>query len=173
MQIDPRFAAGFERLIRDQFLDDLDGFLTRVELFDEPPLYSRFDQLTFLDGVPVEERNRLLVRAAAAHLPAIVGHARGHDSFCMLSILGWEDFDGGSLITPTFFVTNPSTRPDPEDPRGILDYLCFDPPTSHYSAFVADALEHDPRYLIHEDLGSTPGVMRVYVRIDRKAQVRG
>lgn len=107
------------------------------------------------------------IRAAAAHLPVIVEHGWGHDFFCMLSILDWADFGHGGLVTPTFFHTNSGTRPDLRDPRGILYYLRFDPPTGRYSAFVADALDDDPDYLVSEDLTSTAGVARVFVRLGR------
>lgn len=168
MHIDPRFAADFARLIHHQRLDDLDAFLKPVELFDEPPLCSRLDQLAFLDGLPTEQKNRLLIRAAVAHLPRIVEHGRGHDFSCMVSILGWDEFEDGGLIRPAFWYTNPSNRPDPADPRGILDYLHFNPPTSRYSMFVADALDHDPAYLIHDDDAETdPWTRRVYVRLGR------
>jgi hypothetical protein len=166
MYVDPRFAVGFARLIHQQLLDDLDSFLEPVEDFDEPPLYSQYAQLAFLDGLTTDQKNRLLIRAAVAHLPRIVGHGRGHDFYCMVSILDWGDFEDGGLICPAFWYTNPSTRPALADPRGILDYVHFNPPTSHYSRFVADALDHDPAYLIHDDSGTgDPWTRRVYVRL--------
>lgn len=165
---DARFAADFARLIHQERLDDVDRFLKPVELFDEPPLYSRFGQLAFLDGLPVEQKNRLLIRAAAAHLHQIVEHGREHDFYCMLCILvDFDTVDGSGLLIPAFWYTNPSTRPDPTDPRGILDYLVFDLPTSHYSGVVADALDHDPAFVIQDDEGTDIWGRRVYVRLGR------
>lgn len=165
MHLDPRFAAGFARLIRHQRLDALDSFLESVDDFDEPPLYSQFAQLAFLDGLTTEQKNRLLIRAAVAHLPRIAEHLRGHDFFCMVSIVNWADFEDGGLITPAFFCTDLSVRPRSADPRGVLDYIPFTPPTSRYSTFVADALGHDPAYLIHDDPGKDLWTTRVYVRL--------
>ncbi|SPT49673.1 Imm15 family immunity protein [Actinomadura madurae] len=166
MFIDPRFAADFARLIHHQLLDDFDSFLKRVDDFDEPPLYTQYAQLAFLGGLTTEQKNRLLIRAAVAHLPRIVEHGHGHDFYCMVSILGWDEFENGGLIRPAFWYTNPSTRPDPGDPRGILDYVQFNPPASRYSVFVAGALDHDPGYLIHDDSGTgDPWMRRVYVRL--------
>ena len=167
MDIDPRFEADFARLIHEQSLDDLDAFLKPLELFDEPPLYSMYSQLTFLDGLTVEQKNRLLIRAAVAHLERIVDHCRGHDFYCMVSVLGWDEFDEGGLVDPRFWNADPTTRPNPDDPRGVLDYLRFHPPTSRYSTFVADALDHDPDYLIYEDEDMTDPwkPRRVYVRL--------
>ncbi|GCE02190.1 Imm15 family immunity protein [Embleya hyalina] len=165
MHVDPRFVPEFVDLIHCERLDDLDRFLGPVELFDELPLYSRFHQLAFLDSLSVGQKNRLLIRAAAAHLPRIVEHGRGHDFFCMLSVLSWDEWELGGLIEPAFWYTKPSNRPDPSDPRGILDYLRFRPPTSRYGLFVADALDHDPRYVIRDDSGTDPLTRRVYVMV--------
>ncbi|GAB2713504.1 hypothetical protein GCM10027089_41780 [Nocardia thraciensis] len=85
----------------------------------------------------------------------------------MLCILVDVDGDDSGLFTPAFWYTNPSTRPDPADPRGILDYLIFHPPTSRYSKVVADALDHDPAFLIQDDEGTDPWKRRVYVRLGR------
>ncbi|WP_406300700.1 Imm15 family immunity protein (plasmid) [Embleya sp. NBC_00888] len=165
MEVDPKYADGFARLIRQERLDDFDGFLRPVELFDEPPLWSRYDRLTFLDGLPVEEKNRLLIRAAAAHLPRIVEHGRGHHFVCMSTVLGWDEFDEGGLLRPAFWYADPRTRPDPADPRGILDYLRFAPVTSDRGRFVAEALDHDPNLPVTEDeAGVDAAIWRVYVR---------
>jgi hypothetical protein len=69
---------------------------------------------------------------------------RGHGIYCMVSVLGWHDLDDGGLVRPAFWYADPHTRPDPADPRGILDYLTFTEPTSRYGAFAADAVDHDP-----------------------------
>lgn len=166
MELDPRFKAEFEQLIRLQELDQLEGFMAPIDLFDEPPLYSRFSQVAFLDGLPPAEKNRVLIRAAAWYLPVIVKYSREfhagreNDFFCMLSIVDWEDFDEGGLLAPTFWYTNPS--------QGILDQIRLEPPNSAYSTFVAEALDHDPSFLVWEDLASLPGTPyyeRVYVQL--------
>ncbi|PSK97177.1 hypothetical protein CLV63_109181 [Murinocardiopsis flavida] len=167
MDDDAAIAAGFRRLLHEQGLDRLDTFREPLSTFDEPPLYARYDQLGFLDGLPVPERNRRLIRAAAAHLRAIVAHISGHGTWCMLAIHGWEGFDAGGLLRPTFCTASLESRPDPRDPRTVLDYLRFDPPQSRFSAFTAHALADTPDCAIEEDLVSTPGVQRVYVRLGR------
>jgi Immunity protein 15 len=162
MDLDPRFRADFEQLVRVEGLDRLDDLMV-TSLFEEVPLYSRYAHVAFLDPLPVAERNRLLIRAAAWYLPVILAHAaasyagRDHDYFCMLAVSSWDDFDGGGLVSPAFWYTNPS--------RGVLDQLRREPPTSPYSSFVADALDRDPLYRLSEGYSDLPGgpyLTRVY-----------
>lgn len=166
MDLDPRFKADFERLIKLQKLDNLEGFMEPIDLFEEVPLYSRFSQVSFLDSLSSIERNRVLIRAAAWYLCVIIKYfreayaGRDCDFFCMLSILDWEDFNEGGLITPTFWYTNPS--------QGVLDQIRLEPPDSAYSIFVAEALDCDRSFKIKEDLTrllDEPHVERVYVQL--------
>ncbi|MGH3243419.1 MAG: hypothetical protein ACRDNL_23780 [Spirillospora sp.] len=132
--------------------------------FDEPPLYAHYDQLGFLDALPIAEMNHVLIRAAVRHLRALIEHQTRPDIYCMLSIQRWDEWEDGGLLDPRFFTASLSHRPAPADPRCVLDYLTFDAPTSHYSTFTAVALHHDPTLTIHEDIHSTPHEPRVYVR---------
>ena len=166
MDLDPRFKADFEHLIKLQKLDNLEGFMEPIDLFEEVPLYSRFSQVSFLDGLPPIERNRVLIRAAALYLCVIINYFRENfagrefDFFCMLSILDWDDFNEGGLVTPTFWYTNPS--------QGILEQIRLEPPSSIYSTFVAESLDYDPTFKINEDitpLSDEPHVERVYVQL--------
>lgn len=62
---------------------------------------------------------------------------------------------------PQILHRRPRPPPRPRRPRGILDYLHFNPPTSPYSAFVADALDNDPSLITQE---APQHDHRVYVR---------
>lgn len=162
MELDTRFKTEFENLIQIEGLDDLEQFAEVVDLFEEVPLYSRFSQLSFLNDLPPNEQNRILIRAGAWYLRFIIEYLTRHDcdSFCMLTIRDWEDFPQGGLITPSFWYTNPS--------QGTLDQIHLQPPDSAYSDFVAEALDHDPSLKINEYLSFLPGephVERVYVQL--------
>ncbi len=82
------------------------------------------------------------------------------DSFCMLSILDWEDFGEGGLVTPAFWFTDLHSR--------VLAQLRLEPPISTQSAFVADSLDRDPSFEIYEDMRNVENdplfVKRVYVQ---------
>jgi hypothetical protein len=161
MTDDPEHEADFQRLIIEQKIDRHEFFRDLPDDFgfDEPPLYAHYHQLRFLDNLPTDEKNAILIRAGVRHLRALIDHSR--DLYCMLSIQGWDEWENDGLLDPRFFGAAPAHRPDPADPRGVLDYLHFNPPTSPYSAFVADALDHDPSLIVQENTTYEP---RVYVR---------
>jgi len=164
MDLDPRFTDDFERLIRLEKLDDLEGFMQLVGLFEEVPLYSRISQLSFLRGLSPTEKNRIsysrgsLVSTSHHRLLARVLRRSNYDFFCMISVLDWEDFNEDGLLTPTFWYTNPS--------RG--DQISLESPSSTYSTFVADSLDRDPSFKIREGLAHLPGgpyIERVYAQL--------
>ncbi|MCP9948689.1 Imm15 family immunity protein [Actinomadura madurae] len=161
MKNDPEYEADFQRLIIEQRIDRHEFFRDLQDDFgfDEPPLYAQYHQLSFLDGLPTAEKNAVLIRAAVRHLRTLIDHSTA--LYCMLSIQGWDEWQNNGLLDPRFFIAAPDHHPDPAGPRGILDYLHFNPPTSPYSAFVADALDNDPSLITQE---APQHDHRVYVR---------
>ncbi|RZQ65975.1 Imm15 family immunity protein [Amycolatopsis suaedae] len=147
--IDPRFRDDIERLLADGDLLDLDPLLSYDGYFDELPLFATYAQIAFLDGLPPAERDRVLVRAAVAHLERILAHAAGHpDFFCAVTVTGWDE----PLLVPRFWRANPS--------RGVFEYLRLSPPAGA-AAVVAGLLGHDPDYVLHEDFLDGPGGRRL------------
>jgi hypothetical protein len=118
--------------------------------FDEVPLYATYSEVSFLDGLPPGERDRLLLRAAVAHLGVILDLSRGYyagrdyDYSCAASITNWEFVDEGDPIIPRFWYANPS--------RGVFEYARFAPPESDHSRRVAGRLGQDPEYVLSEDV---------------------
>jgi hypothetical protein len=166
IDLEPRFKSDFENLIRGEGLDNIEAFMEPVDLFEEVPLYSRFAQLSFLSEVPPIEKNKLLIRAATWQLSNIVTYcmkrddARASDFYCMLSILDWEDFDAGGLVTPTFWYTNPS--------RGVLAQLQFTSSLGTHGVFVLDSLDRDADIEVQEEIhlfSENSYMERVYVRL--------
>jgi Immunity protein 15 len=158
--LDPAYRPAIEALLRAEGLDDLDD-LSTVSTFDEVPLYSRYDQVDFAPALTTDQTNRLLITAAAWYLGVLYERNKDRDYYCMVSVLGWADQAGGGLLSPNFWLTRPST--------GTLAHLRFNPPTSEYSAYTADALDGDPDYTLAEGLSHLPGgpyVERVYIRLN-------
>jgi hypothetical protein len=157
VDVDPGYRADFERLLAEQELLDLDAYLEISGYFEEVPLYVQDSQVAFLDGLPFEERNRQLVRAAVAHLGRMLEHARGagrgDDFFCAVTVTGWEFFAEGDLLIPRFWLANPS--------HGVFEYVRLRPPASEASRLVASWLDDDPRYLLNEDVVSDFGENRL------------
>ncbi|WP_370942109.1 hypothetical protein AB5J62_23675 [Amycolatopsis sp. cg5] len=137
MTADPRF----ERLLEQRGLLDLDGLMQHDGHFAELPLYTEAAQVSFLDGLSLDDRNRALVRAAVAHLGRIIDHA-GADFCAAVTVTGWED-----LATPHFWLANPS--------HGVFEFLRVDPPGDG-SKVVAGWLDHDPGYTLNDEIPRVP-----------------
>lgn len=164
MEIERRFREEFERLIDKHDLSAFDGLMSYHGYFDELPLFAQYTEVSFLDDLPFEERNRVLIRAAVAHLEKILRYSRtfyegrDYDYFCAVTITNWEFVDEGDVVIPRFWYANPS--------HGVFDFAVLGPPESEYSRFVTGCLDHDPRYHVVEDVVheySGPRVERVFV----------
>ncbi|RZS37635.1 hypothetical protein EV193_105193 [Herbihabitans rhizosphaerae] len=151
ISVGPRFAADFARLITAERLDDLEAFLRPVELFDEPPLWTTFAQLSFLDDVPRPARDVLLIRAAVEHLTTVAAlNGPDNDFFCMVSVPAERE-----PVKPCFFYTNPSNG-------RVLPHLRLTRQWSEFGALVSRAID-SPEFLVEEDPPGTPN-RRVFVR---------
>ncbi|WP_280434729.1 Imm15 family immunity protein [Nocardia carnea] len=159
VEVDPRFRGAFERLLAVVDLLDFDGLMTCNGYFDELPLFTTYSQIAFLDELSLVERNRVLIRAAVAHLGRILEHAERYfagaefDFFCAVTVTGWDFFSEEDLLTPRFWRANAS--------KGVFDYLRLQPPTSEGSSTVAYLLDHDPDYLINDDIVDEFGEKRL------------
>lgn len=148
--IDPRFQEEFDRLLAAGDLLDFDRLMVYDGYFDELPLFATYPEIAFLDGLPPQERDRVLVRAAVAHLGRVLDHAADFfgdgepDFFCAVTVTGWDYREEGAPLVPRFWRANPS--------RGVFDHLRLDPPVSQGSALVADFLDHDPAYPLNDDI---------------------
>lgn len=166
MNIDPRFSDEFARVLGKHDLMDFDTLMEYDGYFDEPPLYGPYADVSFLDGLPPEERDRVLIRAAVAHLEVILDYSRryfegrDYDFFCAVTVTNWEFVEKeGAPIKPRFWIANPS--------RGVFEYLRLDPPTSRESRFVAECLDHSPDYVLGDDIDrrfAEPRLERVWVQ---------
>jgi hypothetical protein len=150
VDVDPRFADQFGRLFDRHDLTQYHRLMEYHGYFDELPLFARYAEVSFLDSLSIEERNRVLIRAAVAHLETILDYSRQYyanreyDYFCAVTITGWEYVDEGEVVVPHFWYANPS--------HGAFEYLALEPPTSQYSRFVADCLDHSPDYVLNDDV---------------------
>jgi hypothetical protein len=162
--VEETFRIVLDQLLREEELDNLAPFMA-PSLFAEAPLYSQDAQVSFLDGLPVRERNTVLIRFAVKHLKTLILYRAEHfaasddDFVAMVSIMGWEHHDPDvDLLVPYLWSANPS--------RLELTGALLTPATTACSAFVAQALGNDPAYAIHEGYhsGHPPYLDRVYVR---------
>jgi hypothetical protein len=98
----------FERLIREERLDDIEKLLTPRE-WDEVPLVSRLRRIDFLAGLDAREKSRVLLVRAVKHLERMGEFARAHhrtDVVVMVSVLDWEEFraEEPEPVIPNFWI---------------------------------------------------------------------
>jgi hypothetical protein len=159
VEIDPRFRAEFEQVLANNDLLDLDGLMSYHGHFDELPLFAVSADVSFLNGLSYDERNRTLMRTAVAYLETILEHSRRYyegreyDYFCAVTVTDWELFDEGALVKPRFLYANPS--------HGAFAVAPYGPPTSKYSQMIAEWLDHSPDYVINETVVHVPFGSRV------------
>jgi len=161
----PPYASNFENLIRIEGLDKLDDLMS-ASTFEEVPIYSRYSHIKFLNNESVADRNRILVRSAAAYLRVIVDYSKdyyrnhAYDYYCMVSITDWERIDEGKEpIDSNFWYTNPS--------RGVLDLIPMWPVRSKQGLYVENTLAGSEIYEVNENIercedGNMTG--RIYIR---------
>jgi hypothetical protein len=165
VDVDPRFRDQFAQVLGKFDLMNFDKLMEYDGYFDELPLYGPYADVSFLNDLPARERDRILIRAAVAHLETILDYSRryyagrDYDFFCAVTVTNWEFAEKeGSPIKPQFWFANPS--------RGVFEYVKLDPPTSVESRFVADCLDHSPDYALNDDIDRRfePRLERVWVQ---------
>jgi hypothetical protein len=111
-------------LLEVEDLKDIDGFLHFGE-WDEPPLHTRLAHLSFLEGMTVDGKNRVLTGAALMYAGRIVraasdkltGAAR-RDFLCVVTIMEWT---GETPVVPRFLVS-PRAVEELKDLRLVAPY---------------------------------------------------
>lgn len=151
-EIDPRFRPRFRAVMELNEVWDPRGLMTLPpggDTYEELPLYATIGEVDFLGDLPVPERNRVLIQAAAAHLRVILDYAaeRESDYFCAVTIDFWDEFDEGGLIVPRFLYANPA--------REFFQNVSVLPAKSSYSAFASECLDHSPDYVLHEQVDAS------------------
>jgi hypothetical protein len=161
VEIDPRFHEDFRQLMARNGVGEPSGLMTlpayaKEEGYEVRPLFATVSEVAFLRDLPVPEQNRVLIRAAAAHLRDVLDYAKEFfppgqaDYFCAVTIEFWEEFDAGGIVQPRFLFANPA--------REFLQNISLLPGTSPYSEFSAECLDHSEDYALNDQYD--PFVMR-------------
>lgn len=103
-----------KHLLRAERLDDI-GRLLRKRSWDEVPLYSRNENISFLNDLGVAEASRILVTYAVNYLENIFEFAKSRDRkdiVMMVSVLGWDDFEAvpPEPLRPQFWICTDSPK---------------------------------------------------------------
>ncbi|HEY1785562.1 MAG TPA: Imm15 family immunity protein [Pirellulales bacterium] len=146
----------FESVLRNEQLGDRSQF-SDPHVFEELPLYSRYEQIEFLSrfGDP----NTLLLKLALDYLAEIVDTHVGAAEWLGAVTLWEDDSQDGDPIVPLIFVCNDEAR------RRLKD-LNLQPATDKFAAFIKATLEsagkHDEMVVMADD-NTIDGSVRYFI----------
>jgi hypothetical protein len=110
-----RLAPHVSRLLQLEGLRP-EEFVKPISEYDEVPIYTRLDRLDFLSGFSHEERSIALLALALDFLEQVIVRAASlpvsqlSEFFVMITVLDWENFHGGGIVTPCFWTTSRATE---------------------------------------------------------------
>ena len=130
------FELRLQEVVSRQRLADA-SWLSVLEEHDEPPLFSRVDEVEFLAALPNNERLSLLLDVAARTLDDVAATIDRLPSaerfFVSLTITDWDDLEesGYHVITPALLVS-PDWRREIIWPIGAPSVSAFAKRVEHY-----------------------------------------
>jgi hypothetical protein len=172
ISVDERYLRAFQGVLAEEKIDNPKIFLD-VDWYDSVPVYSYYDQLSYLSPLPFAEANRILIRCTVVYLERIVAFAAqrertpGKMILRMASITGWQDendrlqrnYDGkADFVVPHIWIAN-------LDHAGLHDFS-LDSVTSPAGSFTQDAVNGDDRFAVADgkpDKFGQPSPTHVYV----------
>ena len=146
----------FESVLRKEQLADRSQF-SRPHLFEELPLYSRYEQIEFLSrfGDP----NTLLLKLAIDYLAEIVGTDADTPEWLGAVTMWEDDCDDDDPIVPSIFICNDEVK------RRLKD-LDLQPAIGKFASFIKTALESigtcDEMVVMAED-NTVEGSIRYFI----------
>lgn len=101
------------RLIKEENLGNLDLFINSSADFEEIPVFSRYNSVSFINTfILKEDTQAFLINLAFYLLNNIKMYAKSkltaeelNNYFCCLTFVDFDDYDEQGYITPNFFVT--------------------------------------------------------------------
>lgn len=177
--MDPAILGRFMALLRDEDLAD-PSWVLMLDEFDEPPLFSRNDQVEFLRLLPERQRLIATLEIVLATIEMVANEAAqgapGRMFFVCATFSDFDSWRAGAQLVPT-----PAIYVDPKDDEPASSGLKLVEPWSEQAVLVAKTLtalgrECADRYCVGE-LSSEdfdPEIERVYLgwRTNPAANVR-
>jgi hypothetical protein len=154
-----RHDSGFQKVLEAERLTDLSQFY-QDGLCDEVPLYSRYDQVSFLSGGWKEASAALLtlgLNFLENFLEDVIRKAACKSPF-FVALTVWEE-EGQEPIVPNVFVCN-------GDPNDQLMKLSLHKPKSSFSKKIEELLSQismEDKYLVLEDDQTLENRIRVFI----------
>jgi hypothetical protein len=146
----------FQKVLKAEHLTDLSQFY-QDGLCDEVPLYSRYDQVSFLSG-GWKEASAALLTLGLNFLEDVIRKPASSKSPFFVALTVWEE-EGQEPIVPNVFVCN-------GDPNDQLMKLSLHKPRSPFSKKIKALLSQisqENKYLVLEDDQTLEDRIRVFI----------
>jgi hypothetical protein len=157
MKIDAKIESALWTVLQEEGLGDLSRF-HRSGFFDEVPLFSRFEQVSFLEEVRPTRGNRMLLEFGLKVLSAIAAYDCSKRPF-FAALTFWDEMAAPWLV-PHLFVCCGEVN---DKVRGKLTLApCAAPFSLRMERWLTDS-DPDGRFQIYEDRATEPNLIRVVI----------
>lgn len=99
-----------QELIKKEELNDSSIFFSDYDTFEEIPLFSRWENISFLSSLSFNEKNKVLIKKTLELIADCNSCSRNYidnvnDYFICLSLTNWDDYGEINCLTPNVFVS--------------------------------------------------------------------
>lgn len=150
--------AGFESVLREQQLADIAGIVSNLDLCDEVPLYSRYQQIDFLKQHG--DVDLLLMEFSLDYLNRVTSETpvTSTERFAAITIIS-DDADG--CIVPAIFVCNRDAKRQLKN----LRLKCPSTALGHRVEQLMKQINPDAGFVVLEDQTTVPGAPREFIAL--------
>lgn len=106
------FDREMKRLLHKEGLDNADVYYADYDTFEEIPLFSRWNQISFLSSLSFDEKNKLFIRKSAELVSYYHDKSKEYldkdeqkDYFICMSLTGWDDCEEINCLTPNIVLS--------------------------------------------------------------------
>jgi hypothetical protein len=99
------------RLLQKEGLNDSDIYYAEFDDFEEIPIFSRWDRISFLDSFSFDHKNKILLKTAIDLVESIIAKSKNRphldieNYLACVTITGWDFIGDINCITPNIFIT--------------------------------------------------------------------
>lgn len=100
-----------KKLIKKEKLDKPEVYYANYETYEEPPLFSRFSYISFLQDLSFDEKNKILIKTAIELANKALKQVNQYlthgieEYFICVVLTNWDDIDEFNCIKPRIFIS--------------------------------------------------------------------
>ncbi|MCL2892221.1 Imm15 family immunity protein [Brenneria tiliae] len=106
------FDREMKRLLHKEGLDKVDVYYADYDSFEEVPLFSRWNQISFLSSLSFDEKNKLFIKKGTELVSYFYKKSKEYldkdeqkDYFICMSLTGWDDCEEINCLTPNIVLS--------------------------------------------------------------------